>query len=168
MTPHVLLEKLRSLLASMPPLEGGGPYTQQQFVWLGRVKAVIHEWDEGETQSTPFQDAVNGLIRNIDRRGNYGVVIAFIHNVIARLENQLPQNSGQAFGPGAVYDFFRALNDLVSSANNQILIVDPYLDAEIFEGYLQALKATVSVRLLTTKYIENVRIAAQKYCAHTI
>jgi len=163
MTPHVLLEKFRSLLQSMPPLEGRGHYTQEQFTWLGKANAVMHEWDE--MQSIPFKAAVNGLIHNIDRPGNYGVVVAFIHDVIARVEHLLPQNGGQAFGPGAAYDFFRALNDLVASATTQILIVDPYLDAEVFQGYLQSLKHSVSVRLLATKYIDNVRVAAEKYRA---
>lgn len=85
--------------------------------------------------------------------------------IIARLEQSSPQNGGQAFGPGAVYDFFRALNDLVASATTQILIVDPYLDADVFHSYLQSLKPGVSVRLLATKHIDNVRVAAEKYRA---
>lgn len=163
MTPHVLIEKLRNLLQSMPPLEGRGDYTQEQYTWLGKANAVMHEWSEIE--STPFKFAVDYLISNVNRRSNYGTVVTAIHDVIARLENSLPQNGGQAFGPGAAYDFFKALNDLVASANGQVLIVDPYLDAEIFDGYLQALKPGVSVRLLTTKYVDNVRVAAEKYSA---
>lgn len=163
MTPQVLLQKLRALLESMPPLEGRGPYTTEQYSWLGQANAAMHDWNE--IQSIPFKTAVNGLIRNIDRHGNYGSVIAFFHDVIARLENDLPRNEGQAFGPGAAYDFFRALNDLVSSAKVQVFVVDPYLDAEIFDGYLHALNPGVSVRLLTAKYVDNVRVAAGKYQA---
>ena len=165
MTPQVLLEKLRSLLQSMPPLEGRGDYTPEQFSWFGKANAVMHEWNE--IQSIPFKAAVTCLIRNADRRGSYGVVVSSIHDVIARLENALPQNGRQAFGPGAAYDFFRALNDLVASATAQILIVDPYLDAEVFDGYLHALKPAVSVRLLANRYVANVRVAADKYKAQT-
>lgn len=165
MTPQVLLENLRSLLQTIPSLEGKGDYGQEQYSWLGKANAVMHEWNE--IQSLSFKVAVNGLIRNLDRRGNYGVVISSIYDVIARLENALPKNDGQAFGPGAAYDFFKALNDLVSSATTQIIIVDPYLDAEVFDGYLQALNPVVSVQLLSTKYVENVRVAAQKHNAQT-
>ena len=163
MTPHVLLEQLRNLLASMPPLEGRGNYTAEQFTWLGRAKALISDWDE--FKSIPFNVAVDSLIRNINRHAQYGIILTFIHDVIARLENSLPGNSGQAFGPGAAYDFFVALNDLVASASTQIIIVDPYLDAEVFDGYLQGLSRGVTVRLLTTKYIDNVRVALDKYRA---
>lgn len=163
MTPQVLLEKLRTLLQSMPPLEGRGQYTDQQYTWLGQAMAVMHEWDA--IQSIPFKTAVDGLLRNIDRHGNYGTVVALFHDVIARLENSLPQNNGQAFGPGAAYDFFRALNDLVSAAKVEIFVVDPYLDAEIFDGYLHALAPGVSVRLLAAKYLDSVRVAAEKHRA---
>jgi len=147
----------------MPPLEGRGDYTQEQFTWLGKANALMDAWDE--IQSIPFKAAVSGLILNADRSGNYGIVVSTICGVISRLEDSLPQNGGQAFGPGAAYDFFKTLNDIVASANTEIMIVDPYLDAEIFDGYLHALKPAVSVRLLATKYVENVRVAATKYRA---
>lgn len=161
MTPQILLANLRSLLKSKPPLEGRGNYTEEQFSWLGQAKAAISEWNSAE--SAPFNEAVDNLIKNSDRRGNHGVVVAFIHNVIARVENALPQKEGQAFGPGAAYDFFKALNDLIATAKTEILVVDPYLDAEIFDGYLDKVPDGVSVRLLLNKNAQNVQVAAKKF-----
>jgi hypothetical protein len=161
MTPHILLEQLRNLLQSIPPLEGRGDYTQEQYAWLGKANALMNEWNE--IQSIPFKAAVNNLIHNTNRRAQYGIIMTSIHDVISRLETALPQSSGQAFGPGAAYDFFKALNDLVASATSQIFIVDPYLDAEVFDGYLHALKPGVAIRLLTSRYVDHVRIAAEKY-----
>lgn len=163
MTPQILLERLKALLKSMPPLEGKGRYGHEQYSWLGEANATMHEWDEA--RSIPFKTAVDGLLQNINRHGNYGTAVAFIHDVIARVENSLPQVAGQSFGPGAAYDFFKALNDLVSTAKVQLLVVDPYLDAEIFDGYMHALEPGVSARLLTAKYLSNVRVAAEKYQA---
>ena len=163
MTQHVLLERLRNLLESMPALEGRGTYTQEQFSWLGKASAAMHEWSE--IQSIPFKVAVNSLIHNTDRQGNYGVAVASLHDAISRIEAALPQPSGQAFGPGAAYDFFRTLNNLIASAATDLLIADPYLDAEVFDGYLHALKTGVKVRLLGTKYVDSVRVAAAKYQA---
>lgn len=152
-----------SLLAALPPLEGRGHYTHEQFTWLGEAKAVMHDWDESE--STLFNKAVEQLIRNNDRGANYGIVISSVHSAIERIENSLPKNQGQAFDSGAGYDFFVALNNLVASANTQIIIVDPYLDAQVFEGYLHALKPGVSVRLIASNYVNNVRVAAEKFRA---
>jgi len=161
MTPQILLSKLKSLLKSKPPLEGRGNYTEDQFSWLGQAKAAISEWNPAE--SGLFNEAVNNLLKNSDREGNHGTIVAFLHDVIARLENSLPQKEGQAFGPGAAYDFFKALNDLIASAKTEILVVDPYLDAEIFDGYLDKLPVGVSVRLLFKKNSQAIRVAANKF-----
>lgn len=158
---HILLEKLRNLLDSIPSFEGRGSYSPEQFSWLGRANAAMHEWSE--IQSIPFKSAVHGLLHNIDRQGNYGAAMAHLYDAISRLESSLPQQEGQAFGPGAVYDFFKALNELVASARNGVLIADPYLDAEVFDGYLSALRPGTSARLITTKYVDAVRVAATKY-----
>lgn len=163
MTPHVLLEKLRALLQVVPPLEGRGQYGNEQYSWLGQANALMHEWDE--IKSLPFKTAVSCLLQNINRPANFGTVIAFFHDVIARVENSLPEEAGQAFGPGAAYNFFRALYDLVSTVKVQLWVVAPYLDAEIFDGYMQALQPGVSARLLTAKYLSNVKVAAEKYQA---
>ena len=161
MTPQILLTNLRSLLNSIPPLEGRGRYTDEQLSWLGQAKAAISEWNLAE--SGPFNEAVDNLIKNSDRKGNHGVVVAFIHNVMTRLENTLTQKNGQAFGPGAAYDFFKALNDLIATAKTEIFIADPYLDAEIFDGYLERVPDGVSVRLLLNKNAQNVQVAAMKF-----
>ena len=165
MTPQVLLEKLRSLLQSMPGLEGQGPYTRDQFSWIGKANAAMRQWNA--IQSATFTVATNSLVRNIDRRGNYGVALSSIYEAIEQLENSLPQGAGQAFGPGAAYDFFRSLNDLIGSAASQIFIVDPYMDAEIFDGYLYSLNPAIPVRLLANKGIANVKVAAQKHMTQT-
>lgn len=163
MTPHVLLEKLKALLQSIPPLEGRGSYSNEQYSWLGQASAIMYEWDP--IQSLSFKVSVDCLIKNIDRSGNLGILVSFIHDVIARVENSLPQEAGQAFGPGAVYDFFKALNELVATARSELWVVDPYLDAEVFDGYMQSLNSGVSARLLTAKYLSNVKVAAEKYQA---
>lgn len=71
--------------------------------------------------------------------------------MIARLEVEVPQQGDQALGAGAVYDFFKSLRDLLASASQTILIVDPYLDEQIFDIYLAAVKPNVAVRLLGGK-----------------
>jgi hypothetical protein len=69
------------------------------------------------------------------------------------------------FGPGAVYDFFKALNDLMSSATLSIFVVDPYLDDELFDSYLSAVPSKVIVRLLTKNRASNLKAAITKFVA---
>ena len=100
---------------------------------------------------------------NFNRVANHGLVFTTIHQAIASIEDALPQMAGQAFGPGAAYDFFKALRELVATTESSIFLIDPYMDAETFDGYLSALPQRKGVRLLLTKYAENVRVAAEKF-----
>lgn len=157
----ILLEKFRSLLSTAPPLEGRGPYGQDQFAWLGRVSSLITKWDRFE--AVLFKVAVDGMTGNFNRVANHGIVFTTIHKAIASLEDQLPQPTGQAFGPAAAYDFFRALRDLVLYAENSVFLVDPYMDAETFDGYLSALGPGRQVRILLSKYADDARVASEKF-----
>jgi hypothetical protein len=157
----ILLDKLRALLSTAPPLEGRGPYGQEQFAWLGRASAFISMRDR--TEAIFFKTAVNSMTGNFNRAANHGSVFTTIHKAIASLEEQLPRLTGQAFGPGAAYDFFKALRELVLSAEKSLFLVDPYLDAEAFDGYLGALAPGRDVRLLCARYADEVRVAAGKY-----
>lgn len=161
MTQHVLLEKLRGLLQNIPSLEGRGAYGQEQFAWLGKASALISNWDK--TEGISFGVACKFMAGNMNRQANYGQIFTTIHRAITSIEESLPKSAEQIFGPGAVYDFFKALNELVSSAERSLFLVDPYMDAEVFDGYLSALKPGKRVRLLVNKYADNVKVAAEKY-----
>lgn len=159
----VLLEKLRVLLATAPPLEGRGAYGQEQFAWLGRASALISAWNRSEGIS--FGVATTSLAGNLNREMNVGIIFTTIYKAVAVIEDALPQPVGQAFGPGAAYDLFRALRALVVAADKSLFVVDPFMDAETFDGYLSALPSGRSVRLLFSRYSEDVRIAAAKFSA---
>jgi hypothetical protein len=161
MNALILLDKLRALLCTAPPLEGRGQYGQEQFAWLGRASALISTWDR--TEAIFFKVAVDGMTGNFNRVANHGSVFTTIHKAIASVEEQLPRASGQVFGPGAAYDFFKALRELVISAETSLFLVDPYLDAETFDGYLGSLAPGRHVRLLCTMYADEVRVATEKF-----
>jgi len=161
MEPIVLLEKFRVLIASKPALEGRGSYGQEQFAWLGRASALISAWNRAEAIS--FGVAANSLAGNFNREMNVGTIFTTIHKAIAMLEDALPQPVGQAFGPGAAYDFFRALRALVASTDKSLVVVDPYMDAETVDGYLSALPPGRTVRLIASRFADDVRVAAAKF-----
>jgi hypothetical protein len=68
-----------------------------------------------------------------------------------------------SFAPGEVYKYFQQLNQIINSAEKNIFIVDPYLDASIFSHYLNSRNPEVTVRLLTGKRSKAVKPAAEKY-----
>ena len=78
---------------------------------------------------------------------------------------RLPTSGAQAFGPGAQYDFFKALNTVVSSAQQSLFVIDTYIDDTIFDSYLSAVPGGVTVKLLVEKCSAKVQPAAQKFIA---
>ncbi len=161
MTPQVLLDGLRRLVREEPPLQGKGTYEAMQHEWLGRASHLIRQWDR--TQAIEFQIAARAMAGNFSRQMNYGTVLTMIYEAIASLENNLPADIGQVFGPGAVYDFFKALNELVGDATKSIFIVDPYMDNSIFDGYLSNIGSSVAARLLVSHYADSVTFAAAAF-----
>jgi hypothetical protein len=157
----ILLDKLRTLLTIAPPLDGRGPYGHEQFAWLGRASSLIKQWDYIEASS--FNVAIQGMTSNFNRTANHGIALTLIYKAIVSLEGQLPQASEQIFGPGAAYDFFTALRELVSSTEKSIFLIDPYMDAQTFDGYLSALTPGRDARLLLSKYGNDARVAANKF-----
>lgn len=161
MTPQVLLDSLRRLIRDEPPLQGKGTYEAVQHEWLGRASHLIRQWNQ--TQAIGFQVAVRAMAGNLNRQMNYGTVLTMIYEAITSLESNLPADTGQVFGPGAVYDFFKALNELVGSTTRSIFIVDPYMDNTIFDSYLSNIGSSVVVRLLVSNCADSVKVAAKAF-----
>lgn len=100
---------------------------------------------------------------NLNRQMNYGTVLTMIYEAVASLESDLPVETGQVFGPGAVYDFFKALNELVGSATKSVFIVDPYMDNSIFDGYLSNIGSSIAARLLVSRNSDSIKVAAEAF-----
>jgi hypothetical protein len=62
-------------------------------------------------------------------------------------------------GPGAIFDFTKVLRELLASAMESILIVDPVLDEQVFTGYLSSVQPQVMVRLLVREKADALKAA---------
>lgn len=161
MTPQILLDSLRRLVREEPPLQGKGTYEAAQHEWLGRASYLVRQWDQ--TQAIGFQIAARAMAGNLNRQMNYGTILTMIYEAIASLESDLPADTGQVFGPGAVYDFFKALNELVGGATKSVFIVDPYLDNSIFDSYLSNVGSSIAARLLVAHNADSIKFAAAAF-----
>lgn len=161
MEPHVLLAQLRSLLDRAPDFNALRGVPLEHSMWLGQAFALVSRWDRFEAVS--FKTASDFLMGGINREMNIAKVFGAIHRAIADLELKASLSKDQAFGPGAVYDFFRALNEVMSSAMQSLLVVDPYLDATIFDAYLSNSLAGVAIRILLGKSSVDLKAAADAF-----
>ena len=89
---------------------------------------------------------------------------ALLRSLIETLKLQLPEEEIQGvYNPGDEYDFYRDLSSLGEAATNEILIVDAYLDEEVFNLYVSKVSDSATVRILSDKIGPNVEVVAGKY-----
>ena len=163
MDPHIHLTQLRALLSRAPDFNAYRPASAEHQLWLGQAHALIARWNTSEAISFKFAADFLGFKTNRDY--NIAQIFGSLHRAAADLELKLPSSAGQAFGPGAIYDFFKALNSILSSAQKSLLLVDPYMDDSVFDIYLSSLPKNMAVRLLIANYSAKVKPAAEKYVA---
>jgi hypothetical protein len=162
MPPQILLAQLRSLLARSPSFENYTPTSAEHHSWLGQAHALVTRWQPLEAGN--FKRSCDFLGGHaVLRGGHMAEVLGTLHRAVADLELRVPDGTQTAFGPGAMYDFFKALNQVIGTARTALLIVDPYMDDGIFDAYLSSVAAGVKIRLLIREHSAKVRTAALSY-----
>jgi hypothetical protein len=161
----ILLARLNALSANVPDFADYSVSSNTHHVWVGKVQAIVARADS--SQSNDLERAVSGLYSLAStQRESWGKILRILARVTTELELRTTvgsNNRDQAFGPGAVYDFFKALSGVIASATKSLLIVDPYMDNTIFDTYLASAKPGVTARLLIMKQAANVRAAAEAF-----
>lgn len=115
--------------------------------WFGKAVALIKRWDEEKANT--LQSQIGSLYHIFGTR-KLAEIFTLLQDVVIDIEFCPKSDStGKIFGPGAVYDFFTALRDILSTAEHSLLIVDPYLDAHAFDNYVADLTPQVQIHLLT-------------------
>ena len=165
MEPVALLAELQALADDAPDFGTYSPASRSHLEWLGKAHALIARWNTLEAIS--FAHSADMLSVDAVRDMSVAAVVGMLHRAIASVRLQVPSHSNQAFGPGAVYDFYKALRELLASAMRSVFVVDPYLDEQVFETYLASVPQGVAVRLLTREHSTTLRPAVTKFVAQT-
>jgi hypothetical protein len=163
MEPIILVSRIKALLANAPLFDNYLPSSHEHQAWLAQAHALIAKWKPLEAISV--KTASDFLSNALTRDHNLAQIYGALHRAIADLELSLPSQAGQAFGPGAVYDFFKALNGLIASATSSLLIAAPFMDPEIFDAYLLSAPAGIRIRLLTKKGTAGLKPAIGRFSA---
>jgi hypothetical protein len=89
---------------------------------------------------------------------------ALLRGLISTLRPPLPEEEIKGvYDPGDEYAFYRDLSSLVETATKDILIVDAYLDEQVFNLYVSKVPNGAAVRILSTKIGANVETVAKMY-----
>ncbi|MFZ2541886.1 MAG: hypothetical protein WAW75_08965 [Gallionella sp.] len=159
----MILAELRALAGSVPDFAVYSPTSRQHLEWLGKASSLISAWDKYE--AIGFKSASEFLSSEFTREGNVGRLMSILYRAIADLELSIPSLPAQAFGPGAVYDFAKSFRDLLQSASTSLLVVDPFLDEQVFDAYLSVVNASVTVRLLAREHTAALKPAVSAFVA---
>ena len=91
---------------------------------------------------------------------------AVLKSCLAELALDLPEAGIKGvYKPGEEYEFYRDVKSCLGLAQEQIFVIDPYLNAEIFDVYAGAIPRTVYFRLLSANVPADVKSLAQKYAS---
>jgi len=166
LTPGPLArQKLRQALEQMPDLASFNKSNPAHSQWIGRTLALIREVDKADALKF---DLASQLIGNdVLKENNYAQMHSVLEMVIATLELQNPEQRQTVYGPGAQYDFYRDLKRIIEGAVKSVFIVDPYINTELFDLYVEKIRDGNDVRLLTNAFDSATATLIKKYQAKT-
>ena len=155
-TDAQLLAEVEELIRTAPST--GSINKTESFGWLGRVSAAMKFADSMDRLN--FEAKVQGLtIPSLAVCSYQGVMVAlnaFRSDLILRRGGSV----GAAVALGQTFDYFDEVRKTIELASCDLMIVDPYLDAEFVSRYLPQVRHGCSVRLLTSSKRSASLIAA--------
>jgi hypothetical protein len=144
--PEELYFELGKLVAEMPEL-ATGPITPDIDDWIARAVALIESSGSlaDKVQLSVAAANLDGILR--PRKAQ--TIAAVLHRALARAEADAPAAAQGAFiAAGENVDVFTAVGQVLTTAQADVLLVDPSADAKALTDYAVLAADTVTVRLL--------------------
>ncbi len=162
---HIILLKMVECLntdiefGDKPILEANTP----QRKWLSEAGALLRRL--GIQEQVEFKAAMSTAASYWKPTINsiQGQLSDAIEAIKLELELDGRTEIGSVYHLGDVYKFFADLKDIIKSAQSRITIIDPYFDGSAFNDYLGAVSNNVAVKILASKYIDEVKNYAEKH-----
>ena len=167
MTKEQLLAEIEDLLRTTPPLETIREGTENAHAWLGRVSAAIESWNKLKMiYVTQFLSDIHGFYASFATSGFAGLR-TLLHQARSDLRMQTLGPANVAVPHGMVFDYFDEIRKIVELAREDLLFVDPYLDAEFASRYLPHIAAGVTTRLLAREKLATLLPAVDALARQT-
>lgn len=150
MDPSEALGRLRALAQSMPNfarIEDDHSTPDETLAWLGQLTAVIKAMrlthEEVDIRFT------SGLLTSSKGLSGGDEIRAILHRAIAAAELAAPASDRGAFiAVGNQLDAYAAISKPLASAQEAVLIVDPYMDGQALLDFVPSATEGVMVQLL--------------------
>lgn len=161
--PEQLLVEIEDVIRSMPPRSNIRHNTAENLTWLGRASAAIEEWDP--IKLLQLNLAIDKLGNTMARPAEegYRAIIVLLHHAQHALRLRTVGPTSIAISGGMVFEYFEELRKIIALAKQDILFVDPYLDADFVSRYLGYVSAGIDIRLLTEKLLTSLLPAVEMH-----
>lgn len=159
MTKEELLSEVEDLIRTMP--QGVRQATPESFAWRGRAAALVEAWNDSKS---PLFDQYGGeWFSGPTANQNFSQVMLLIHQMRFDLQMKTRGPLSKVVDRGSVFDYFDEIRKIIEAAQQDLLFVDPYLDADFAARYLPHVRQGVRVRLLAREKLATLMPAVQLY-----
>ncbi|WP_294640154.1 hypothetical protein [uncultured Aureimonas sp.] len=151
MSPDELYQRLGQLAATVPSFEDRD-LPPDEIKWVGTLAALL-EVDGSRIESTDVKLAMrNGLTSSLRdvRVSAKTSIFQILFLKLAQVELNVPAVSRGAYIPaGSSHDAMAAIRKILEEAKDNVLVVDPYMDANALTEYAVQAPESVRIRFLT-------------------
>lgn len=152
LSPEQIMALIEDMLRNAPEFPYEGSLSTADLKWLGRAESVIEA--AGYTNDLlDFRVARKSLGTMTHSRTE---ILGPLHNVHSKSELLAPASAQGAFIPaGDTWNGYAAIVKLVQQPCDDLLIVDPYVNSDLFTDFAPHVVAKRGLRCITAKRSEN-------------
>ena len=163
MNDEELLAELEDILRNTPSRKTIFQETDENYSWFGRAAAALEAWDwpKGIMARIEIDNIQNPMTR-ISEDG-LRRTLTTLHQARHQLRMKTTGPLSVSVSTGKIFDYFDEIRKILETANNDVLFVDPYLDAEFVSRYLPNIKSGVSIRLLARERLQTLLPSVNAY-----
>jgi hypothetical protein len=147
-------------------------YSQEAVDWFADVTGIVQAHDPA--QAIFLQAKLDTVVSNkhsslapellLMHADACEAFIAAARAIYTRIQLETNSFTTKQLEKGAVFDYFREVQEIIQGATRDILFIDPYLDGEFISKYLPQVRASVTVRLLTVdRQADSLKPAVELY-----
>jgi hypothetical protein len=163
MNEEELLAELEDILRNTPSRQTISHETDENYSWFGRVAAALEAWDMVKGMMARIEiDNIQNPMSRISEDG-LRKTLTTLHQARHQLRMKTTGPLSVSVSTGKIFDYFDEIRKILETANNDVLFVDPYLDAEFVSRYLPNIKSGVSIRLLARERLQTLLPSVNAY-----
>jgi hypothetical protein len=162
-TNQQLLAEIDDILREMPTRATIRQETEENYAWLGRVSALIENWNPPMSVLLRiYLDQFYGrMAHEVEESLRKIVTLLYQARHDLRMKTVGPVNV--LIGEGMVFDYFDEIRKIADAAKEDVLFIDPYIDAGFVSRYLTHVAPGVRIRLLVRERLDSLLPAVDAF-----